>query len=84
MQGHVESRYDLGYHEAKKGNDDRALRHFLISAKMGDNKSVEAIKQMFMAGFAAKEQYAEALKGYQDALEETKSHDRDEAKRRRG
>ena len=32
-----------------------------------------------MQGNATKEQYAEALKGYQDAVEETKSHDRDEA-----
>ena len=31
-------------------------------------------------GVATKEQYAEALKGYQDAVEETKSHDRDKAK----
>ena len=34
-----------------------------------------------MRGIATKEQYTEALKGYQDAVEETKSHDRDEAKR---
>ena len=33
-----------------------------------------------MGGMATKEQYAQALKGYQDAVEETKSHDRDEAK----
>ncbi|EJK64208.1 hypothetical protein THAOC_15081, partial [Thalassiosira oceanica] len=38
---------------------------------------------MFMAGIATKEQYAEALKGYQDAVEEMRSHDRDEAKRLR-
>ena len=36
---------------------------------------------MFMEGIATKEQYAEALKGYQDAVEEMKSHDRDEAER---
>ena len=32
-----------------------------------------------MGGYATKKQYAEALKGYQDAVEETKSNDRDEA-----
>ena len=36
---------------------------------------------MLVAGIATKEQYSEALKGYQDAVEEMKSHDRDEAKR---
>jgi len=48
---------------------------------MGHEDSVENIKRAFMGGDATKEQYAEALKGYQDAVEEMKSHDRDEAKR---
>ncbi|EJK59116.1 hypothetical protein THAOC_20701 [Thalassiosira oceanica] len=79
-QGHIGSRHNLGCIEAEKGNYERALRHFLISAKLGDKESVENIKKIFMRGQATKEQYAEALKGYQDAVEETKSHDRDEAK----
>ena len=81
MQGHVESRYQLGCCEGQKGNYDRAVRHFLISAKMGDKDSFEIIKDLFMEGVVAKEQYTQALRGYQDALEEMKSHDRDEAKR---
>ena len=83
MQGHVQSRFQLGYHEAERGNFDRAVRHLLISAKMGDNKSIATIKNAFTAGVATKEQYAQALRGYQDAVEEMKSHDRDEAKKRR-
>ncbi|EJK56806.1 hypothetical protein THAOC_23231 [Thalassiosira oceanica] len=81
MQGHVESRNNLGCHEVHEGNHDRAIRHLLISAKMGFKDSVETIKNMFMAGVITKEKYAEALKGYQDAVEEMKSHDRDESKR---
>ena len=81
MQGHVHSRHNLGHFEVEKGNNDRAVRHFLISAKMGHNDSVENIKRMFIRGGATKAQYAEALKGYQDAVEGMKSHDRDEAKR---
>jgi len=81
MQGHVGSRHNLGSYEWGKGNHDRAVRHFLISAKMGNEISVEVIKKYFKAGFATKEQYAEALKGYKDAVEEMKSRDRDEAKR---
>ncbi|EJK59631.1 hypothetical protein THAOC_20114, partial [Thalassiosira oceanica] len=80
MQGHVNSRYNLGNHEGRKGNHDRAVRHWLMSAKMGHKDSAGNIKRAFMAGLAMKEQYAEALKGYQDAVEEMKSHDRDEAK----
>ncbi|EJK55623.1 hypothetical protein THAOC_24629 [Thalassiosira oceanica] len=81
MQGCVQSRHNLGCFEGKKGNHHRAVRHFLISAKMGDKDSVEAIKKRFVQGLATKEQYAEALRGYQEAVEEMKSHDRDEAER---
>ena len=43
--------------------------------------SLEVITRMLLRGFATKEQHAQALQGYQDAVEETKSHDRDEVKR---
>ena len=81
MQGHVESRHSLGCDEGRKGNYDRAVKHFVVSAKMGLQISVEQIKQLFMDGIATKEQYAQALTGFQDAVEGMKSHDRDEAKR---
>ena len=81
MQGHVQSRNNLGFFEVNKGNYDRAVKHLLISAKMGYKTSVETIKEMFVEGLATKEQYGEALRGFQDAEEEMKSHDRDEAKK---
>mmetsp|Transcript_2427 Transcript_2427/g.4938 ORF Transcript_2427/g.4938 Transcript_2427/m.4938 type:complete len:211 (+) Transcript_2427:2-634(+) len=81
MQGHAQSRNNLGCYEGRKGNYDRAVKHLLISARMGHKSSVAAIKMMFTNGNATKEQYSDALKGYQEAVEETKSHDRDEAKR---
>jgi len=37
-------------------------------------QSLEAIKEMFMRGHVKKDQYAQALKGYQAAVEQTKSH----------
>ena len=81
MQGHAGSRHNLGGSEGMKGNFDRAVRHLLISAKMGHDESLAMIKNMHMGGMTTKEQYTEALKGYQNAVEEMKSHDRDEAKR---
>ena len=81
MQGHVQSRNNLGWWEGREGNYDRAVRHLLVSAKMGYKDSLEMIKKMFMNGLATKEQYEQALKGCQDAVEEMKSRDRDEAKR---
>ena len=81
MQGHVASRHNLGEYEVESGNCDRAVRYFLISAKLGYEDSVENIKVMFKVGIATKEQYAQALRGYQDAVEEMKSPERDEAKK---
>ena len=81
MQGHVASRHNLGENEVKSGNYDRAVRHFLISAKLGYEDSVENIKEMFKVGLVTKEMYAQALRGYQDAVEEMKSPERDEAKK---
>ncbi|EJK77123.1 hypothetical protein THAOC_01064, partial [Thalassiosira oceanica] len=73
MQGHALSRTKLGLIETENGNHDRALRHYMISAKMGEKLSLDSIKALFIDGNATKVQYAEALKGYQDAVEEMKS-----------
>ncbi|EJK70071.1 hypothetical protein THAOC_08605 [Thalassiosira oceanica] len=80
IQGDPDSRYELGCHEYENGNHELAVRHWMISAKMGYEDSLNEIKEMFMKGHATKAQYAEALKGYQNALEETKSPQREEAK----
>ena len=81
MKGHVLSRDNLGVDECSKGHYDLALQHYLISAKMGYKGSLDGIKRMFTIGRATKAQYAEALRGYGDAVEETKSPQREEAKR---
>ena len=47
---------------------------------MGDKESLDNIKDMLVQGDATKQQYAEALKGYQDSVQETKSPERDNAK----
>ena len=79
MSGHVAARHNLGIEEGNAGNDDLALQHFLIAAKMGHKGALENIKMMFMEGLATKANYAEALRGYQSAVEEMRSPDRDEA-----
>ena len=79
IQGHPESRHNLGCHEYINANRHLAVQNWMISAKMGNENSLNEIKDMFKAGLATKAQYAEALKGYQDAVEETKSPQRDEA-----
>ncbi|EJK72023.1 hypothetical protein THAOC_06486 [Thalassiosira oceanica] len=80
MSGHVFSRFSLGYEEFNDGNFDLALQHWMISAKFGDQDSLNEVKALFMEGLATKADYAAALRGYQDAIEEMSSPDRDEAK----
>ncbi|EJK54385.1 hypothetical protein THAOC_25992 [Thalassiosira oceanica] len=81
MKGHVQSRNNLGAAEDENGNYELAVQHFMISAKMGNEQSLDNIKDMFKKGLATKQQYAEALIGYRDSVEETKSPQREEAKR---
>ena len=51
----------------------------MIAAGSGDNDSLEFIKQMFMKGYATRDDYAKALRVYQENLVEIKSPQRDEA-----
>ena len=81
MQGCALSRHNIGSIEMNNGKYGRAVRHHLIAAKMGYEASLEMIKKMYMDGDATKAHYAEALKGYQGAVEEMKSPDREEARK---
>ncbi|EJK58558.1 hypothetical protein THAOC_21306, partial [Thalassiosira oceanica] len=81
MKGHAYSRHALGLVESDRENYEIAVQHWMISAKMGFEQSLNEIREMFMEGRATKAQYAEALRGYQAALEEMKSPHREEAKR---
>ncbi|EJK48992.1 hypothetical protein THAOC_32171 [Thalassiosira oceanica] len=82
-QGHHGARHNLGVYELESGNLGLALKHWMISAKLGDEKSLANMKSMYMAGLASKADYAEALRGYHEAIIEMSSPERDEAKVRR-
>ncbi|EJK61400.1 hypothetical protein THAOC_18124 [Thalassiosira oceanica] len=81
MKGNVESRHILGAAEHDNGNHQLAVQHWMISAKIGEQDSLNCIKELFMEGHATKAQYTEALLGYRDAVEEMKSSQREEAER---
>jgi len=80
MSGHPEARHQLGVFQLReKRRPDLALKHFMISAKMGFEESLNTVKTLFMTRLATRDAYAEALAGYQIAHEEMKSPDREEA-----
>ena len=79
VRGDVDARHNLGCLEGLAGNDDRALQHFIISARCGSADSLNSIKLMNKNGDATKDDYAKAIKAYQAFLDEIKSKQRDEA-----
>ena len=83
MKGDVESRHCLGIIEFNNKNYELAVQHWMISAKTGYEKSLNGVKELFKEGHATKAKYAEALRGYGNAVEEMKSPQREEAKRLR-
>jgi len=79
MRGDETARCNLGIDEAKAGNIDRTLKHFMIALRGGYADSLKQIKQFYTDGHATKDDYSKALRLYQDYLSETKSKQRDEA-----
>ena len=79
IAGHPDARHDLGCWEAMNGRFERARKHFIIAANLGYNKSLTALKQLYTDGHASKEDYANALRAHQAAVDATKSEDREVA-----
>jgi len=79
MRGDAAARHSLGVHEWNAGNDDRALKHFLISVEGGYNGALKKIQQLYSNGDTTKDVYTQALRAYQKYLAEIRSAQRDEA-----
>jgi TPR repeat protein len=77
--GHPGARYNLGAHEERAGRIDRAVKHYIIAAKLGLDDALERVKVVFAGGFVSKEDYEAALRGHQAAVDATKSEQREEA-----
>ena len=77
--GHPNARYNLGCTEAERGSLDRAAKHWIIASKLGYDPSLDDLKNLYKAGNVSKEDFTAALRGYQTAIEATKSSQRDEA-----
>jgi tetratricopeptide (TPR) repeat protein len=77
--GHPGARVFLADYEINNARIERAARHYIIAANLGCNDSLQEVKDLFVQGKVSKEEYAGALRGYQAAVNETKSAERDEA-----
>ena len=79
MKGSVFARHNLGNDEIRVGNFDRAVKHYMIAVRSGQNESLETIKLLYSHEHATKEDYTKALQLYQEYLGEIKSGQRDKA-----
>ena len=77
--GHCEARRNLGIKNACDGRFDRAKKHWIIAANLGDHDSLMRLKELYSKGFASKEEYANSLRAYQAAVDAMKSSEREKA-----
>jgi len=78
--GDPKARYTLGCHEGYNGSIKRAVRHWIIAAKLGCNRSIKPLMDLFQEGYVSKDDLAAALRAHQAAVDATKSPQREAAK----
>jgi TPR repeat protein len=78
IDGHPGARVFLASYEIDNSRFERAAKHYIIAANLGCDISLKLIKDFFVEGVVSKEEYAAALRGYQAAVDATKSSERDE------
>ena len=79
MGGDVCARHNLGCKEYNAGNYQRAYKHYMIAAQSGYNVSLDEVKEGFMRGFVAKDEYEQTLRIYQKRVDAETSDTRSEA-----
>jgi len=77
--GHPSARYTLGLYEARQFRFDRATKHWIISANLGCDESMDMIREFYSKGAASKEDFAAALRAHQASVDATKSPQRERA-----
>ncbi|KAL7531105.1 hypothetical protein ACHAWF_009801 [Thalassiosira exigua] len=78
--GSTGARNNLGVSEGQAGNIELALRHWKISALMGQDESLRSVLKCFKAGLVSKAEYEDILQRSQQAKEEEWSEQREFAR----
>jgi len=77
--GHPVARHNLGCIEGKNDNFERAMKHFIIAANLGYEKSMKELWTFYSDGDITKEKLDATLRAHQSAIDATKSQQRDAA-----
>ena len=77
IAGHPDARYILGVNEWDyNSNVRRAVAHWFIAARQGEDDSIKALMKVFKEGYFSKEGLAAALRAQKAAVDATKSPQR--------
>ena len=76
VAGHTRARVSLGLEEATNGSMERAKKHWIIAANLGDDHAIKVMLKTFKMGLVSKEELDSALRAHQSAVEATKSPQR--------
>ena len=74
--GNPYARHKIGCREGINGKNERAVKHFIIAANLGDDDSIQMLKEYYRDGDIRKEDFAAALRAHHAAIEATKSPQR--------
>jgi hypothetical protein len=74
--GHPQARNNLGCYEHENGNNETAVKHFIIAANLGYENSMKNIWEDYKDGDITKEDLEATLYTHQAALDEMKSTQR--------
>eukprot|EP00986_Skeletonema_menzelii_P010708 scaffold5342_cov83-Skeletonema_menzelii.AAC.2 len=77
--GHAFARSSLGAHEWKNGNKERAVKHWIIAATQGDDRSMEALSLAHKGGIVEEDVLSAVQRAHKAAVDETKTPGRNAA-----
>lgn len=78
ISGHPNARSRLGCIEGENGNMEKVVKHLVIAANLGHEGSMKALLTFYKEGYITKEDYGATLRTHQDAIDATKSEQRDQ------
>ena len=82
IAGHPDARHNLACYWARKGRFDKAVKHYIIAAKLGYDESLIVLKHCYNTyGSVSKTDLAATLRAHQAAVDATKSPQRDQAEK---
>ena len=77
--GCVNARHNLAVVEKRNGRMERAVKHWIIAASMGDKESMKLLWKLHARGLVKNENWTATLRAHRTAIDATKSPQREEA-----